>query len=278
MSIWFDEVFNDVCRFGVAIKDKLFSGQSQFQRVEVMESKGFGRVLAIDGMFMTSERDEYYYHEMLVHPVLTSAPSIRRVLVIGGGDGGTVREVLSYRDVEQVVMVEIDEMVVNVSKELLGSIGTAWNDERLTVLIADGIDYIKNAPDGSFDVILLDHSDPVGPAKGLFNEAFYLGCERLLGDHGVFCLQSESPIMQRRTFVEVCRTLKGVFREVHPYFGTVPIYATGAWSWTYASNGPSPFDIHESRAELQEGRCRYYNRDIHRGAFAVPNELKPLIG
>ncbi len=278
MSIWFDEVFDDVCRFGLAIKEKLFSGRSRYQQVEVMDSEGFGRVLTIDGMFMTSERDEYFYHEMLVHPVLASAPSIRRVLVIGGGDGGTVREVLSYKEVEQVVMVEIDEMVVNVSKELLGNIGTAWDDERLTVLIADGIDYVRNAADGSFDVILLDHSDPVGPAEGLFNEAFYQGCKRLLGDRGVFCLQSESPIIQRPTFVEVCQTLKGVFREVRPYFGTVPIYPTGAWSWTFASNGPSPFDINEDRAAFQEGRCRHYNRDIHRGAFAVPNELKPLIG
>jgi spermidine synthase len=278
MSFWFDETFKNVCRFGVSTQRTLFSERSEFQLVEVLETDGFGRVLAIDKMFMTSERDEYLYHEMIVHPALICAKQIKRVLVIGGGDGGTVREVLSYPEVEEVVMVEIDGLVVEASKAFLGTIGTAWDDERLDLRIADGLDYVKNEELEPFDVILLDHSDPVGPARGLFDEGFYRNCKHRLSEDGVFCLQSESPLLQRDTFAEIVKTLDKVFDTVLPYFGTVPLYASGAWSWTLAAARWDPNQINEQRAEIQEMRCRYYNRDIHRAAFAVPNELRPLIG
>jgi spermidine synthase len=278
MSFWFDETFENVCRFGVSTHKTLFSEHSEFQLIEVLETNGFGRVLAIDKMFMTSERDEYLYHEMIVHPALTLAKQIKRVLVIGGGDGGTVREVLSYPEVEEVVMVEIDGVVVEASKAFLGTIGTAWNDKRLDVRVGDGLDFVEDNSLELFDVILLDHSDPVGPAKGLFDERFYLNCKNRLSENGVFCLQSESPLLQRKTFVEIVHTLGNVFGTVHPYFGTVPLYATGAWSWTLAARRLDPFALNEQRVELQEKRCRYYNRDIHRAAFTVPNELRPLIG
>jgi spermidine synthase len=277
MPFWFDENFEDICRFGLKATDTLFSRRSPFQLVEVLDTAGFGRVLAIDKIFMTSERDEYLYHEMLVHPPLALAPHIGRVLVIGGGDGGTIREVLSYDEVEEVVMVEIDRVVVEASKEYLGSIGTAWDDPRLDLQIADGLDYVKNQTQESFDAILLDHSDPVGPAKGLFNEAFYRDAAALLKEDGIFCLQSESPLLQRETFLEIAMTLKKVFKQVRPYFGTVPLYATGSWSWTYATKRDHPLQPNDARVSLQERRCRYYNRDIHRAAFAVPNELKPLL-
>jgi spermidine synthase len=274
MSYWYDEIFEEVCRFGVKIEKQLFSKRSDFQLIEVFESKGFGRVLAIDNIFMTSERDEYLYHEMLVNPVMTTAQTIKRILVIGGGDGGAIREVLSFPEVERVVMVEIDGMVVEASKQYLGSIGTAWEDPRLDLRIADGIEFVKNAPPASFDVILLDHSDPVGPAKGLFDRRFYEGCKRLLVKGGVFCLQSESPLLQEKTFLEIWTTLRRVFKRVHPYFGTVPLYATGAWSWTFASDDADPMAIDRNRLALAEARCKYYNGEIHRGAFAVPNRLK----
>ena len=275
MSFWYDETFEDICRFGVKVVKQIFSEQSEFQLIEIFESTGFGRILAIDNLFMTSERDEYFYHEMLVNPVMTTAPSVKRVLVIGGGDGGTIREVLSYPEVEKVVLVEIDGVVVEASKKYLPSIGgDAWNDPRLELLIADGIDYVANAAPESFDVILLDHSDPVGPAKGLFNKSFYDGCKTLLGKRGVFCLQSESPLLQRETFLEISHTLGQVFNRVHPYFGIVPIYPNSAWSWTYAAEETEPLAVREDRIAIPELRCKYYNRDIHKAAFAVPNDLK----
>jgi spermidine synthase len=275
-GFWYDEIFEEGSRFGVKADKALFQGQSDFQQIDVLETEALGRVLAIDHLFMTSEKDEHFYHEMLVHPALVTAPSIKRVLVIGGGDGGTVREVLSYPEVKQVVMVEIDAKVIEVSKRHLAAIGTSWNDPRLEVIIGDGIDFAINAEVSPFDVVLLDGSDPVGPAKGLFTEGFYRGCARLLADGGVFALQSESPIWHQEVLVEIGRTLQRVFKRAYPYFGPVPSYPSGSWSWTYATFTVDPFAISQERAARQEGRCKYYNRDIHRGAFAIPNYLKRL--
>ncbi len=215
MAFLVDEVFEGVCRVSVEAKEQLYRKQSEFQLVEVFDTEGFGRVLTIDGMFMTSERDEHFYHEMLVQPPLCAAPSVERVLVIGGGDGGTIREVLSHREVEQVVMVEIDHVVVDASKQYLPSIGRAWDDPRLDLRIADGIEYVKNAPASSFDVVLLDHSDPVGPAEGMFNAAFYKDCHRVLTDKGVLAMQSESPLLQENTFLELCPPLRSRRVELH---------------------------------------------------------------
>lgn len=274
MAFWVDETFEGVCRVSVEAEAQLYSKQSEFQLVEVFQTKGFGRVLTIDGMFMTSERDEHFYHEMLVQPPLACAPAIERVLVIGGGDGGTVREVLSHKEVDKVVMVEIDHVVVDASKAYLGNIGRAWDDPRLEVRIADGIDYVQNAADKSFDVVLLDHSDPVGPAKGLFNIDFYKECRRILTEQGVFSMQSESPLLQRDTFLEIKNTLSDVFANVHPYFSFVPLYGLGGWSFTFASDDVSPLNILTQRVDFQESRCKHYNRDIHKGAFALPNDIK----
>ncbi len=276
MSFWYDEVFDEKSRFGLKATKVLFEGRSDLQQIDVLETAAFGRVLAIDKIFMTSEADEFFYHEMIVHPVLTTATDIKRVLVIGGGDGGTVREVLSYDEVEQVVMVEIDKMVVEVSKRFLPTIGTAWDDPRLKVIFQDGIAYAQNARVEPFDIILLDGCDPVGPAKGLFTVDFYRGCARLLKENGIFGLQSESPILQQNVFLEIAQTLSQVFDRVYPYFGPVPIYASGNWSWTYVTHKKDPLVINEARVARQEKRCKYYNRDIHRAAFVLPNNLKHI--
>jgi spermidine synthase len=276
LSFWFDENFQDESRFGVKATKMLFEEQSKFQKVSIVETKRFGRVLAIDNIFMTSEFDEYLYHEMIVHPALNTVANPQRVLIIGGGDGGCASEVLSHDAVNQVVMVEIDEVVVEACKRFLPTIGRSWDDPRLEVIIGDGIDYAINAQVEPFDVILLDGSDPVGPATGLFDVGFYRGCERLLASEGVFVLQSESPVLQRETFLEIGRALGGIFPMVYPYFGNVPIYVSGSWSWTYATRSVDPFGIIEDRVARQEKRCRHYNRDIHRAAFAVPNEFKAI--
>ncbi|MCP4674992.1 MAG: polyamine aminopropyltransferase [Deltaproteobacteria bacterium] len=274
--LWYDEIFEDKSRLGLNVTEVLYQGRSDLQQIDVLETKAFGRVLVIDQVFMTSERDEHFYHEMIVHPPLTTSPGIRRILVIGGGDGGTVREVLSYPEVEQVVMVEIDAQVVEVSKQFLPTIGRAWDDPRLEVIIGDGIDYAKNADVEPYDVILLDGCDPVGPAEGLFTEDFYRDVARLLKRDGVFALQSESPILQRDVFLDISAALTNIFDRVYPYFGPVPLYAAGIWSWIFASQTVGPFGIIDDRVERQESRCKYYNRDIHRAAFAVPNDLKPV--
>lgn len=274
MGLWYGETFDDHTRLGLRVKETLFSGQSPYQKVEVIDTVGFGRVLVIDNVFMTSEYDEFLYHEMLVHPALTTAPSIERVLVIGGGDGGTVREVLRHSEVKACVMIEIDEMVVDASKKYLTSIGTAWADPRLEVRFIDGIEYVKESADEAYDVVLLDGTDPVGPGAVLFDESFYEGCKRMLVPDGVMALQSESPLLMMEVFVETQHKLRNLFSEVHPYMGPVPLYGTGTWSWTWCSNTGEPLMANEERqAEIVEG-SKAYNEDLHRAIFALPNYVK----
>jgi spermidine synthase len=274
MGLWYDETFDDHTRFGLRVKETLFSGQSPFQKVEVIETVGFGRVLVIDNVFMTSEYDEFLYHEMITHPALTTAPKIDRVLVIGGGDGGTVREVLRHPDVKECVMIEIDRMVVDASKEFLPGIGTAWSDPRLDVRFIDGIEYVKKSNDDKYDVILLDGTDPVGPGAVLFDESFYRGCKRMLVPGGVVALQSESPLLMMDVFVETQHKLRRLFSEVHPYMGPVPLYGTGTWSWTWCSDTGEPLrPFPERQEEIVEG-SKAYNAELHQAAFALPNYLK----
>jgi spermidine synthase len=259
-------------RYGLAVKEQVFEGQSDFQKVEVLDTMHFGRVLVIDGVFMTSEREEFLYHEMLVHPALCTAPRIRRVLIIGGGDGGTAREVLRHPEVEEVRMVEIDPVVVDASKAHLPTLG-AWDDPRLDVRIADGIAYLRDTDDPPWDVILLDGTDPIGPGEGLFNASFYRSVKNNLADGGVFALQSESPLLDR-VFHEIQDTLEDTFRGVHPYFGPVPLYSAGVWSWTYATEGADPMAIDDIRASRIESVSKAYNRELHRAAFVKPQYVK----
>lgn len=271
-GLWYREVFRDQLSLGVRVERTLHASESAFQRIEIVETPFFGKMLVLDGIFMTSEADEHYYHEMIVHPALCTAPRIARVLIIGGGDGGTAREVLRHPDVERCTMVEIDRAVVEACKAHLPEIGReAWDDPRLELRFEDGIEFVKRAPAGSFDVVILDGSDPVGPAEGLFDRSFYEGVKRVLGDGGVFALQSESPTVYEKVFYEIQVTLRGVFGASHPYFGSVTLYGSGMWTWTMT--GADPSQLRPERAAAVAERCRYWSPEIHRAAFAQPAEI-----
>jgi spermidine synthase len=274
---WYDEVYQDRERFGLRVTRKLYDRQSDVQRVEVLETVAMGNVLVIDGVFMTSHADEHFYHEMIAHPAMVTAPRARRVLIIGGGDGGTAKRVLAHRQVESVVMVEIDGCVVEASKEFLPELG-AWDDPRLDLRIGDGIAFVKEAEVAPFDVVILDGTDPVGPGEGLFNRDFYRGVKRVLAPGGVFALNSESPFLLRPIFMEIQAALRELFATVAPYFGPAPLYSAGGWSWTYASDRADPLAIDDARAAAVEPGCRYYNRDIHRAAFALPSDIARELG
>jgi spermidine synthase len=274
MGLWYEETFGDQVRLGLRAKETLFSGQSAYQKVEVIDTVGFGRVLVIDGVFMTSEYDEFLYHEMLAHPALTTAPSIERVLVIGGGDGGTVREVLRHPDVKHCTMIEIDELVVDVSKRYLPGIGTAWDDPRLDLRFIDAIEYVSESEDDEFDVVLLDGTDPVGPGAVLFDESFYRGCKRMLAEGGVMALQSQSPLLMMDVFVETQHKLRKLFSEVHPYLGPVPLYGTGTWSWTWCSDTGEPLRPIQERQEAIVAGSKAYNAELHQALFALPSYVK----
>ena len=277
MADWYEERFRDVLSVGLRLTGRVFEGRSPFQRVEIVDTALWGRALVLDGIFQTAEREEFLYHEMLVHPAMTTAPSVRRVLVIGGGDGGTVREVLRHREVEQVVMIEIDPMVVEACQRHLTSIGTAWDDPRLDLRIADGVRYVQETDEPPFDVVILDGTDPVGPGEGLFDEAFYRGVARVLSPQGVFAAQTESAILMPEVFSAIERVLGTVFTRVHPYFGCTPIYGAGHWTWTYATNGADPMAIDAARLGRIEDGCRYYNGEVHAAAFAQPQFIRQLL-
>jgi spermidine synthase len=171
-------------------------------------------------------------------------------------------------------MIEIDELVVNVSKKYLPGIGTAWDDPRLDVRFIDGIEYVKKSKDDRYDVILIDGTDPIGPGAVLFDESFYRGCKRMLVDDGVMALQSESPLLMMDAFVEVQHKLRELFEEVHPYLGPVPLYGTGTWSWTWCSDTGEPLrPVQDRQEEIVEG-SRAYNAELHQAMFALPSYVR----
>jgi spermidine synthase len=277
MALWFDEIYNGKIRFGLRVKRSLFQGKSEFQSVDVVETEEFGRALALEDAWMTSERDEAHYHEMIVHPALTSAKRIERVLVIGGGDGGTVREVLRYPEVKHVSMVELDKMVVDVCKEHLPSFKVPWTDPRLKIEFGDGIAWLKNYSGAPFDVILIDGSDPVGPAEGLYASPFYESAKKCLTPEGVLVSQTESPIAMAEDFARIVKTLRTSFKRAEPFFVPIPLYPSGMWSFSFASDQIDPRDFDDARAARIEAEARYYNRDIHRAAFAQPSFVRKLL-
>ena len=187
---------------------------------------------------------------------------------------------MRHPGVERVVLMEIDAMVVEVSKKYLFNIGSAWDDPRLEVRIGDGVAYVRDTDEPPYDLIILDGCDPVGPAKGLFNVDFYRNCRRLLTNDGVFALQSASPFEQQDLFCQIQSSLGEVFPSVHPYFGMVPLYCAGSWSWTCAgcAGNFDPKALRDERLAALERQTRYYNREIHHAAFAMPNYLRQLLG
>ena len=277
-TAWADEVYQGVVRTGFALKKKLFKGKSPFQTVEVVETTGHGRLLLIDGMTMVSERDEFVYHEMIAHPALFLHPKPKRVLVIGGGDGGTVREVLRHRSVELCVLVEIDGLVVEASKKWIPQTAAALSDRRARVFIADGVKFVADTNE-KFDVVIVDSTEPFGPAKELFGPAFYKDVKRILTKDGIVASQAGSP------FYEI-DTIKNLFKITKPIFPVVEVslfnnltYPGGLWAFTFATKGLHPLrDFDAARVKRSGLKLRWYNADIHRACFALPNFLKKAIG
>ena len=262
----------------------LYRAKSDYQLVQVLDSYAYGKTLTIDGMIMCTERDEFVYHEMIAHVPMLTHPGVKRALVIGGGDGGTVRELVKHPELEQVVMVEIDEKVVEASKLHLPALSSAFGHEKLDLRIADGIEYLKQVEDEAFDLIIIDGSDPEGPAEGLFSEAFYRDVHRALKAGGLLTLQSEGPHFSSKAFVELHQCLQNVFGEgaVHCYLAFIPTYPTGMWSFNYASKGGvlhplENLDVARSDAFSQAHNLRYYTAEVHRGAFALPPFVREML-
>ncbi|MCS7084711.1 MAG: polyamine aminopropyltransferase, partial [Bacteroidia bacterium] len=280
-NVWFTERGQDVALSLRHTGEILYKRQSAYQRVEILNTYAYGKMMTLDGMVMTTEKDEYVYHEMIAHVPMLSHPHPRRVLVVGGGDGGTVREIVRHPELEKVVMVEIDALVVEAARLHLPSIASAFDHPKLELRIEDGIEYVKRCDDETFDVVIVDSTDPVGPAEGLFTEEFYRDVYRILKNPGVMVTQSESPRFNVGVFQEIYALYRRIFGfdRVHCYLISVPTYPSGTWSLAYCAKGEvSPkADPQRRAAFLSACPTRYYNAEIHDAAFVLPNFVRHLL-
>ncbi len=214
----------------------IYHERSDYQDILIFENPIWGRVLFLDGLLMLTEKDEFFYHEALVHPLLTSLDDIREILVIGGGDGGTVREVLRYREVERVLVVEIDEKVINASRKFLPFTARAFENPKVEILIEDGAEFVKNC-DERFNAVIIDSSEPVGPSASLFSDDFFSAASRLLTEGGGLALQAGSPFLSPENYRDIFKKLRKYFGEVLPFAGSVPTYPSGIWGYFLAFRG-----------------------------------------
>lgn len=267
--------------YGISIKagKVLFSEHSPFQKVEVFETdSSLGRVLTLDDLMMTTEGDEWHYHEMIVHVPMMHHPNPKTVLVIGGGDGGTVREVLKHDTVEKVVLCEIDGMVIDVCKKYLPTISCELDNPKCEILVEDAIEYIKDK-ENMYDIVLIDSTDPMGPGEGLFTDEFYTNVKRSLKKGGIVAAQSESPFTNQNEIKKMYTQLRRVFPIVSTYTSNMPTYPGGYWAWAFCSESVKPLSYwDERRGEQITKTCKIYNKEYHQARFALPNYLKELVG
>lgn len=278
----FNEYYKGRSGLTLGIHKKIYSKQSPYQRVEVFETDAWGNLLTIDGLVMLSEKDEFVYHEMLSHVPLFTHPNPERILIIGGGDGGTAREVMRHSRVKSVDLVEIDETVVEACKRHLPAVGD-FSNPKLSLRIEDGIQFIANSENETYDVVIVDGSDPVGPAEGLFDTSFVEQCARILKSDGVFASQSESPWVEKYhpSMQYLVKGLRQYFPIVNPYLCAIPLYPTGLWSMVVASKQYDPKGNQISEEIEKEGDdflkgCTYYTEELHYSAFALPAFVRKI--
>lgn len=279
MSEWLTDVGGPGFAHTYRIEGELYRARSAFQEIRVIVNQDFGRMLVLDDAVQTTERDEFIYHEMLAHVPLLTHPAPRRALIIGGGDGGALEEALKH-PLGAAVMVEIDGEVINAARQFLPQIpGGAFEDPRTRLLIEDGIRYLRQTSE-TFDVILVDSTDPKGPAVGLFSQAFYADADRVLGPDGLIAVQSGSPLYQQDLIRMVRANLQAVFPHVATYLAPVPTYPGVLWSFTIASKSADPSEVSEEAAARRTAAfgLQYYTPQIHRAAFHLPPFLARDLG
>lgn len=278
---WFDEQLHGAHRQGLKVDAVLYDSETEHQRLQVFQNPQFGRFLTLDGVVQTTEGDEFIYHEMMAHTPIIAHGNARRVLIIGGGDGGMAREVLRHDAVEHVTMVEIDAGVVEFSKEYLPSLSAgAFDDPRLSLVIADGAEFVKTCQD-RFDVIIVDSTDPIGPGEVLFTDTFYGRAKRLLNDGGIIVTQNGVPFMQGEELTNTMRAFRALFADATCYLATIPTYAGGPMAFGWGTDG----DARATPLEVLEGRfaasgvtgLRYYTPEVGQAAFALPGYVKALM-
>ena len=279
MELWYTENHSKEAKFSIKVEKQLYSGQSDFQRMDVFESNEFGRFFTLDGLVMITEKDEFIYHDMIVHVPMATNPKIRNVLVIGAGDGGTVRELTRYAHLENIDMVEIDQMVVDICREYFPNSTSGLDDERVHLYFEDGLKFVQEKKN-VYDLIIVDSTDPIGPGEGLFTREFYKNCYEALTEDGILVNQHESPFYE-----EYQRAMKRSHKRIHEFFPVarvyqvhIPTYASGHWLFGFASKSLDPVkDLKEEWWNSLGLKTGYYNTEIHSAAFALPNYVKKLL-
>ncbi|OIJ11849.1 spermidine synthase [Anaerobacillus alkalilacustris] len=274
MSIWFTE--KQTKHFGITaeIKQTLHTEQTDFQKLDMVETAEFGNMLILDGMVMTTQKDEFVYHEMVAHVPLFTHPNPKNVLVVGGGDGGVIREVLKHPSVEKATLVEIDGKVIEYSKKYLPEIAGKLEDPRVDVQVDDGFMHIAKS-EAVYDVIMVDSTEPVGPAVNLFTKGFYEGIAKALKEDGVFVAQTDNPWFHSHLITNVFKDVKEVFPITRLYTANIPTYPSGLWTFTIGSKQYDPLEVEEDR--FHEIDTKYYTKELHKAAFVLPKFVSDLI-
>lgn len=279
MELWYTENQTNNVNFSMKIKNHLYSAQSAFQKIDIVDTYEFGRVLVIDNWTMVTEKDEFIYHEMITHVALATNPEIKNVLVIGAGDGGTVRELTRYNNIENIDMVEIDELVVKASLEYLPFTSNKLSDPRVNLYFEDGIKFIKGK-NNLYDLIIVDSTDPIGPGEGLFTTEFYTDCYNALTEKGILINQCESPYYSHNAY-EMKRSYKklnNLFNICKAYQYHMPTYPSGHMIFCFASKLLDPIkDLNSEKWNSLGLETKYYNTELHKGAFALPNYVIKLL-
>ena len=279
MQLWFSEMQTPNVKFSIRVDRQLYSGKSEFQRIDVFESPEFGRFLTLDGYMMLTEKDEFIYHEMITHVPMAVHPNVKRVLVIGAGDGGVIRELVRYPEIEQIDLVEIDELVVEVCKKYLPKTACRLDDERVSIYYEDGLRFIRSCED-KYDLIIVDSTDPFGPGEGLFTKEFYGNCYKALHEDGIMINQHESPFYEEDA--AACQKAHKQIVQSFPisriYQAHIPTYPSGHWLFGFASKKYHPLkDLQEARVNLKALHCKYYTTTLHKGAFYLPSYVEELL-
>ena len=279
MEFWFSEKHTPNVKLSIKVDRQLYSGKSEFQRIDVFDSPEFGRFLTLDGYMMLTEKDEFIYHEMIVHVPMAVHPKVRKVLVIGAGDGGVVRELVRYADLEQIDMVEIDPLVVEVCKKYLPQTACRLDDPRLHIYYEDGLRFVRSKED-EYDLIIVDSTDPFGPGEGLFTREFYGNCYKALKEDGIMVNQHESPFYPEDAVA--CQRAHKRIVESFPiskvYQAHIPTYPSGHWLFGFASKKYHPLkDLRETEWNMRSIRCQYYTTTLHKGAFYIPAYVEELL-
>lgn len=279
MEFWFKENHTKNVQLAIRIDKHVYTKQSEFQRIDIFDSVEFGRFLTLDGYMMLTQKDEFIYHEMIVHTPLSVLPRAKNILVIGGGDGGTVRELVKYNTIENIDLVEIDEDVVLASKKYLPFTANSLEDSRVNIYYEDGLKYIRYK-ENEYDIIIVDSTDPFGPGEGLFTKEFYGNCYKALKEDGIMVNQHESPFYQEDAYAmeRAHKRIVESFPISKVYQAHIPTYPSGHWLFGFASKKYHPInDLKFEDDYKPKFTTRYYNIPLHKGAFALPCYVEEML-